>query len=381
MVEEAASSSVAPLKDDKPVIVRVKRKTYQSPLEAFWLEINERPAKRPLVDFEKLSINDSVSKVEELKPKKFFVQHVDTVSSSDVAVDILQSFVASKPNSADAPDSKAKIEDQRRSNKTDNKQKQLLVKAKEAQELLAKNARFKQIWKRRKGTDTAASDDVLHDMCRLYDVERVDAGETSELHEQEDEEDQRLVNSFLPLLKEFIPSAAEEIESDINHRIIKQASKDDYVYDLYVVKDDKFSMIEEHTSSPFPFVQVDDNDDFYDGPDNSDYETDDSNVTLHYILLFYFDWFMASLFFRHRLYVIHEAGKDAVDSVVKLEGWLSASRPSLPCSAEDNPLNDYPDEEDDKEEDEDGSKSSEENSEETEIEDASVAQKIKGNDE
>ncbi|KAL8228638.1 hypothetical protein R6Q59_000558, partial [Mikania micrantha] len=121
MVEEAASSSVAPLKDDKPVIVRVKRKTYQSPLEAFWLEINERPAKRPLVDFEKLSINDSVSKAfEELKPKKFFVQHVDTVSSSDVAVDILQSFVASKPNSADAPDSKAKIEDQRRSNKTDN---------------------------------------------------------------------------------------------------------------------------------------------------------------------------------------------------------------------------------------------------------------------
>ncbi|KAL8225109.1 hypothetical protein R6Q57_017666 [Mikania cordata] len=284
MVEEAASSSAAPLKDDKPVIVRVKRKTYQSPLEAF---------------------------SEELKPKKFFVQHVDTVSSSDVAVDILQSFVASKPNSVDAPDSKAKIEDQRRSNKTDNKQKQLLVKAKEAQELLAKNARFKQIWKRRKGTDTAASDDVLHDMCRLYDVERVDAGETSELHEQEDEEDQRLVNSFLPLLKEFIPNAAEEIESDINHCIIKQASKDDYVYDLYVVKDDKFSMIEEHTSSPFPFVQVDDNDDFYDGPDNSDYETDDSN-------------------------------------------------------AEDNPLNDYPDEEDDEEEDEDGSKSSEENSEETE---------------
>ncbi|KAJ0539322.1 hypothetical protein HanHA300_Chr08g0285001 [Helianthus annuus] len=57
---------------------------------------------------------------EELKPKKFFVQHVDTVSSSDVAVDILQSFVASKPDSADPLNSKAKVEDQRRSNKTDN---------------------------------------------------------------------------------------------------------------------------------------------------------------------------------------------------------------------------------------------------------------------
>ncbi|KAK9065972.1 hypothetical protein SSX86_015374 [Deinandra increscens subsp. villosa] len=311
MVEEAASSSTAPLKDDKPVIVRVKRKSYQSPLEAFWLEINERPVKRPLLDFEKLSINDSATKVEELKRKKLFVQHVDTVSSSDVAVDILQSIVASKPNSVDALNSKAKLEDQRRSNKTDNKQKQLLVKAKETQELLAKNARFKQIWKSRKRINTAAaSDDALHDMCRLYDVERVDVGETSEVHEQEDEEERRLMNSFLPLLQEFIPSAAEEIESDIERHSKKQASKDDYVYDLYAVKDTNISM-EESTFSPFPFVQVDDNDDFYDGPDNSDYETDDSN-------------------------------------------------------AEDNPLNDYPDEEED--EDEDSSKSSEESSEEAESE-------------
>lgn len=35
MVDEAGSSSTASLKDDKPVIVRVKRKSYQSPLEAF----------------------------------------------------------------------------------------------------------------------------------------------------------------------------------------------------------------------------------------------------------------------------------------------------------------------------------------------------------
>ncbi|KAM0044667.1 putative transcription factor Iwr1 domain-containing protein [Helianthus debilis subsp. tardiflorus] len=316
MAEEAVtSSSTALLKDEKPkpVVVRVKRKSYQSPLAAFWLEINERPVKRPLLDFEKLSINDSASKAEELKPKKFFVQHVDTVSSFDVAVDILQSFVASKPDSADALDFKAKVEDQRRNNKTDNKQKQLLVKAKETQELLAKNARFKQIWKSRKGTDTAVSDDALHDMCRLYDVERVDVGETSAVHEQEDEEDLRLMYSFLPLLQEFVPSAAEEIESDIDYHTIKQASKDDYVYDLYAVKDDSISIMEENTTSPFPFVKVDDDDDFYDGPDNSDYATDDSN-------------------------------------------------------AEDNPLNDYPDEEEDEDEDEDSSKSSEENSEEDESE-------------
>lgn len=96
------------------------------------------------------------------------------------------------------------------------KQKQLLVKAKETQEvyfelyftntyflyfvscilnaesllifvhqILAKNARFEQIWKSRKGKDTAASDDALRDMCHLYDVVRVDAGETSGVHEEE----------------------------------------------------------------------------------------------------------------------------------------------------------------------------------------------------
>ncbi|KAI3749829.1 hypothetical protein L2E82_20445 [Cichorium intybus] len=312
MGDEGGSSSTTLLKDDKPVVVRVKRKSHQSPLEAFWLEINERPVKRPLLDFEKLSINNSASQVDELKPKKFFVQHVDTVSNSDVAVDILQSFVASKPTSDDALDSKAKVEDQRRSNKTDNKQKQLLVKAKETQELLAKNARFEQIWKSRKGKDTAASDDALRDMCHLYDVVRVDAGETSGVHEQEDEEDERLLHSFLPLLREFIPSAAEDIESEIDHQIIKRALKDEYVYDLYAVKDGNVSMMEENTESPFPFVQVNEDDDFYDGPDNSDYETDDSN-------------------------------------------------------AEDNPMNDYPDEEE--EEEEEGSESSDEKSEEEEDED------------
>ncbi|PWA77006.1 fucosyltransferase 11 [Artemisia annua] len=59
--------------------------------------------------------------VEELKSKKFFVQHVETVSSSEVAVDIIQSFVASKADSTDALETKTKHEDQRRSNKTDNK--------------------------------------------------------------------------------------------------------------------------------------------------------------------------------------------------------------------------------------------------------------------
>ncbi|KAJ7965695.1 RNA-directed DNA methylation 4, putative isoform 4 [Quillaja saponaria] len=78
---------------------------------------------------------------------------------------------------------------------------------------------------------------------------------------------------YLPLLREFIPNAAEEIESDIHDYIPKQ---EDYVYDFYTVKDD-MDMDDEGSLFPFPLVQVDD-EDYYDGPDESDYESDDSNA-------------------------------------------------------------------------------------------------------
>lgn len=38
-------------------------------------------------------------------------------------------------------------------------------------------------------------------------------------------EDQSMLSSYLPLLREFIPSAAEEIESDINANMMKQDCK------------------------------------------------------------------------------------------------------------------------------------------------------------
>lgn len=81
---------------------------------------------------------------------------------------------------------------------------------------------------------------------------------------------------------------------------------DKYVYDYYAVQDD-MDITEENAASPFPLVQVED-DDYYDGPDDSEYESDDSN-------------------------------------------------------AENNPLNDYPDEESSDIEDDVGSKCSEDDSE------------------
>ncbi|KAG6383748.1 hypothetical protein SASPL_156480 [Salvia splendens] len=88
-----AESSSAPPTADKPVIVRVKRKVSQFALDAFWLEIHERPAKRPLIDFGKLSISDaSSSKVEEFKTQKILVRHVETVASSKDTFDVLAIF-------------------------------------------------------------------------------------------------------------------------------------------------------------------------------------------------------------------------------------------------------------------------------------------------
>ncbi|KAL2470929.1 RNA-directed DNA methylation 4 [Abeliophyllum distichum] len=291
-----------PAKTDKPVIVRVKRKASQSLLDALWLEINERPIKRPLLDFEKLSISSSSSsRVEELKTKKVLVRHVETVISSKVTVDVLRSFV---PNSSNA------LEGRRCTFKTENKQEQLLIKARQRQEVLSKNARFEQIWRSRKGKKEAVEDDAVHEMCRLYDVVRVEEEEKeNEVQENEDTEleDHRMMAQYLPLLREVLPTAAVEIEDDIHNYASRRAFSDDYVYDFYAVKGDA-NISEADSASQFPLVQVDDDDAYYDGPDDSEYETDDSN-------------------------------------------------------AENNPLNEYPDEETSEDEDEVISRSSDEKSE------------------
>ncbi|XP_043702285.1 RNA-directed DNA methylation 4-like [Telopea speciosissima] len=92
--ESSSSPSSSKPMNGKPVVVRLKRKASQSRVDGLWLEITERPVKRPLLDFGKLSISGSTGK-DELKTKKIFVQHVETVSSTEAAVDILHSFVVS----------------------------------------------------------------------------------------------------------------------------------------------------------------------------------------------------------------------------------------------------------------------------------------------
>lgn len=213
---------------------------------------------------------------EELKTRRVLVQHVETVHSSEATLDFLNSFV--QPSSDSDSKFKASSKERRRSLQKEKKHDKLLSKAKQEQEDLAKSARFEQIWKRRRGDNEAVHDEALDEVCRVYDIRRIDVEETSRTVKQQDEisvEDQETLSKFLPLLRDCIPSAAEEIESDICSYALRQDSADEYVYDLYAVKE---NVDETEASYPFPLVQVDDDDGFYDGPDDSDYETDDSNA-------------------------------------------------------------------------------------------------------
>ncbi|KAJ1688771.1 hypothetical protein LUZ63_012926 [Rhynchospora breviuscula] len=265
----SSSSSPPPdLANEKPVIVRVKRKLTQARFDAFWLEINERPSKKALLDFGSLSISDSTAQKveEEPKSKKLFVHHVETITESDAIGSVLHSFLTDSNVSKEK-----KIEDRKRAFKLGKKPDELKQGARQKHEEMARNARFEQIWKSRK--------DSFKEVCHLYDVLQVDAtadtpSKTKKKRDITVEEEAILCN-YLPLLREHIPSAATTIESDI----FSVYSEEDYVYDLYTVEKDGDTKMED-IQADYPLVQVDngDDDDYYDGPPKSDYDTDDSNA-------------------------------------------------------------------------------------------------------
>ncbi|KAG2308606.1 hypothetical protein Bca52824_028354 [Brassica carinata] len=90
-------------------------------------------------------------------------------------------------------------------------------------------------------------------------------------------EDQKLLASFLPLLRESIPRAAVEIEADIHYGY----TEEDYVYDFYAVKEE-MDLSEDSSKLQFPLViGEEDEEDSWDGPDESDNDSDDSDAEAH----------------------------------------------------------------------------------------------------
>ncbi|XP_042373457.1 RNA-directed DNA methylation 4-like isoform X2 [Zingiber officinale] len=167
---------------------------------------------------------------------------------------------------------KGRSKERRSLYKPDKKHDQLRAKAIKEHEDLARSARFEQIWKKRGSIDTEECS--LYEKCHLYDVVRVDA---------EDETHQRvpkpkvapeaggaILDKYLPLLWEFLPRAAEEIEHD------RATIEDNFVYDLYTIGVGVDT--DTDNTDEYPLVQVYVEDDYYDGPSQSDYESDDSNA-------------------------------------------------------------------------------------------------------
>ncbi|KAG6519169.1 RNA-directed DNA methylation 4-like [Zingiber officinale] len=114
----------------------------------------------------------------------------------------------------------------------------------------------------------------LHEKCHLYDVVRVDAED--ETHQRvpkskvAPEADGAILDKYLLLLWEILPQVAEQIEHD------RAITEDNFVYDIYTTGigvDIDTDNIDE-----YPFVQVYVEDDYYDGPSQYDYESDDSNA-------------------------------------------------------------------------------------------------------
>lgn len=271
----AASTSAAEARE-KPVVVRVKRKPSQARPDAFWLEINERPMKKAMLDFSSLSISQPSSSTaqasEEPRVKKLLIQHVETVHHSGAVEDVLHSLLSD----VSAKEIKSKTKEWNERMKKDNKQDQLRSAARQRHENLGRNARFAQIWKSRKG-DNNETDETLREMCHLYDAVQVDSD--GEKHSAEPEmtsfEENAILCNFLPLIREHLPSAAEEIESDI---ISLAHSEDSDVYDIYTVKEVDDADMEETSAASYPLLQVDDEDGECYNDDEYPYDTDDSNA-------------------------------------------------------------------------------------------------------
>ncbi|KAM0884650.1 hypothetical protein ACQ4PT_030880 [Festuca glaucescens] len=274
----AASTSAAEARE-KPVVVRVKRKPSQARPDAFCghsfpslsiahpppfgLEINERPMKKAMLDFSSLSISQPSSSTaqasEEPRVKKLLVQHVETVHHSGAVEDVLHSLLHTD---ASAKEIKSKTKEWNERMKKDNN--------------LGRNARFAQIWKSRKG-DNNETDETLREMCHLYDAVQVDSD--GEKHPAEPQmtsfEENAILCNFLPLIREHLPSAAEEIESDIISLAHSEVYSD--VYDIYTVKEvDDADM--ETSAASYPLLQVDDEDGECYNDDEYPYDTDDSNA-------------------------------------------------------------------------------------------------------
>lgn len=278
----------------------MRRKRQQAPIDALWLEINERPHKRMRQEREKemgltlgqLSLADGQGQgqgEEEgegegegmTKSRKLLFHHVETVSPSDKEKGFLESILL---NAREDGKSEQRHKEQREDiKKSKDKQDQLRASAREKHENAAKHARFEQVWRSRKGIVETANENAIHELCHLYDVVRVDVEEEMEAKASRKEKakseaisdhERQILCNFLPMMREYLPSAAAEVEAELCSS--GTTEQEDYVYDVYTLGKER--NVAEDVVADYPLVQVEEEDDFYYGDMvESDVDTEDSN--------------------------------------------------------------------------------------------------------
>ncbi|CAK9265044.1 unnamed protein product [Sphagnum jensenii] len=271
---------------EKPRLVRVKRAREQAPIDTLWLEVSERPSKRHEPDIGTLTLSSKephLSLAIEDVSKKLLFRRVETISpSGEKGVPLYESLLVIPP----PPDTKACMQQETH-------EIPLLIVLCNLWEILqavAKAARFEQVWRSRRGGERVAADDAhmdgMHDFFHLYDLVRIDveaeAAKKAASQEQAKREAAMAENSFmasyLPLLHECLPEVAADVEAQIASSLDSLHTKEDYVYDVYAMEDTNEPEVDEEDED-YPTVQILETEGYdWREPNDSDYDSEDSNA-------------------------------------------------------------------------------------------------------
>ncbi|KAJ7534093.1 hypothetical protein O6H91_13G079400 [Diphasiastrum complanatum] len=258
---------------NKPTIVRIKRKRLNEPIDNLWLEVSH-PSKRQEVFLSNLTLNnmDSTGATQLAIQKRLF-RRVETLTLSslkDVSVSQLLMKVVGEVS--------LKQKDHREVLKRHkDKQDKLLATARKQHEEGARTARFEQIWRSRRVAEDKREADLMQEFFHLYDVVRVDMESAvqrlSEVEQAEREAENQLLRNYMPLLREYLPSAAAEL--DLQPSPPPAIDTDDFVYDVYALEQDSG---EHEDFDEYPTVHVIEESNYnWREPRDPDYDSEDSN--------------------------------------------------------------------------------------------------------
>lgn len=276
----ADTSSYLDCSTSKSIIVRIKRKRLQDPVGSLWVEVSARPAKRPELDLSSLSLHDGEGPMSrdttvETRSTKLLFRHLETITS--FGAEETSRVETLLKNAGDEKGFRKWKERRQVSTRKKDYHGAHLTTARMTHEALAKAARFEQVWRSR---NDPPKDDIMSEFFHLYDVVQVDAEvNVADKHQSERQAkreaelaDNQLLHNYLPLLRDFLPTAATQLESELPSQSTKE---DEYVYDVYALEEGADGS--EADNADYPMVHLIDGEDCGWGSSDSQFDSEDSN--------------------------------------------------------------------------------------------------------